>query len=112
MTFQKLELQKLSSVVLRLRDYQKMCQIDPHARGLNFNRIGIATLKDKNNLQEINGIGKSIEQKLNNIEIYTFEQISNFNSNDITKITELIKFLQGRIERDDWVGQAYNLLNK
>ena len=30
---------------------------------------------------------------------------------DITEITDLIKFFPGRIERDDWVGQAYSLLN-
>lgn len=80
--------------------------------GLNFNRIGIATLQDKNNLQEIKGIGASIEEKLNNIGLFTFKQISNFNNKDITKITELIKFFPGRIERDDWVRQAYDLLNK
>ncbi len=89
----------------------KSVPIDSHTRGLNFNRIGVATSKDKNNLQEINGIGKSIEQKLNNIEIFTFEQISNFNSKDIAKITDLIKFFPGRIERDDWAGQAFKLLN-
>ena len=80
--------------------------------GLNFNRIGIATIQDKNNLQEIKGIGASIEEKLNGIGIFTFKQISNFNSKDIAKITELIKFFPGRIERDDWVGQAYDLLNE
>jgi len=83
-----------------------------HHNGLNFNRIGIATISAKNNLQEIKGIGPSIEGKLNAIDIYTFKQISNFNSKDITKVTELIKFFPGRIERDDWVGQAYKLLNR
>jgi len=79
--------------------------------GLNFNRIGVATFQDKNNLQQIKGIGISIEEKLNTIGIFTFKQISNFNSKDITKITNLIKNFPGRIQRDDWVGQAYNLLN-
>ena len=79
---------------------------------LNFNRIGIASIQHKNDLQQIKGIGTSIEEKLNSVGIFTFKQISNFNSKDITKITELIKFSQGRIERYDWVGQAYELLNK
>ncbi|WP_299521648.1 hypothetical protein [uncultured Lutibacter sp.] len=79
--------------------------------GLNFNRIGTATFQEKDNLQQIKGIGTSIEEKLNNIGIFTFKQISNFNSKDITEITDLIKFFPGRIERDDWVGQAYSLLN-
>ena len=80
--------------------------------GLNFERIGTAIETEKDNLQKIKGIGKSIEQKLNGIGIFTFKQISNFNSKDITKVTELIKFFPGRIERDDWVGQAFNLLNQ
>jgi len=80
--------------------------------GLNFNRIGVATFEDKDDLQKIKGIGKLIEEKLNAIGIFTFKQISNFNSDDIAKITKLISSLQGRIERDDWVGQAYKHLNK
>jgi len=79
---------------------------------LNFNRIGIGQEENKNNLQLIKGIGSSIEEKLNSIGIYNFEQISNFNNTDIDKITDLIKFFPGRIERDDWVGQSKELLNK
>jgi len=85
--------------------------VDEYEKGLNFNRIGTASFETKNNLQKINGIGPSIEGKLNNIGIFTFKQISNFNSKDITKVTELIKFFPGRIERYDWVGQAYEHIN-
>ncbi|NOR28984.1 MAG: hypothetical protein GQ540_10710 [Lutibacter sp.] len=88
----------------------KTVPVDTH-EGLNFSRIGIATLQNKDDLQLIKGIGTSIEKNLNNIEIFTFKQISNFNSKDIVKVTELIKFFPGRIERDDWVGQAFSLLN-
>lgn len=90
----------------------KTIPIDTYDRGLNFNRIGFASIENKDNLKKIKGIGPSIEKKLNTIGIFTFEQISNFNSRDIAKITELIKFFAGRIERDDWVGQAFKLLNE
>ncbi|MCF6181993.1 hypothetical protein [Lutibacter sp.] len=79
-------------------------------KGLNFDRIGIANKNDKNNLKLIKGIGTTIELKLNKLGIYTFEQISNFNSADINKITSELKFFPGRIERDDWVGQAFHLI--
>ena len=85
---------------------------DIYKNGLNFNRIGIVSNQDKDNLQKIKGIEFSIEEKLNNIGVFAFEQIGNFNSKDIIKITKLIDFTPGRIERDDWVGQAYNLLNE
>jgi predicted flap endonuclease-1-like 5' DNA nuclease len=80
-------------------------------KGLNFDRIGIAEEKNKNNLKKIKGIGSAIELKLNDLGIYTYEQISNFNSADIKKVTKILKFFPGRIERDDWVGQAFHLLN-
>ena len=94
------------------KEMVKTVPVDDYRNGLNFNRIGASTFETKNNLQKIKGIGESIEEKLNDIGIFTFKQISNFNSKDITKITDLIKFFPGRIERDDWVGQAYELLNK
>ncbi|MDX1830167.1 MAG: hypothetical protein R3342_11550 [Lutibacter sp.] len=80
-------------------------------KGLNFDRIGIAEEKNKNNLKKIKGIGSAIESKLNGLGIYTYEQISNFNSADIKKVTKILKFFPGRIERDDWVGQAFHLIN-
>jgi len=80
-------------------------------KGLNFDRIGISEEKNKNNLKKIKGIGAAIELKLNELGIYNYEQISNFNSADIKKITKILKFFPGRIERDDWVGQAFHLIN-
>jgi predicted flap endonuclease-1-like 5' DNA nuclease len=79
---------------------------------LNFNRIGVANFENKDNLQLIKGIGPSIEKKLHKVGIFTFKQISNFNSKDIAKISEMIPTIQGRIERDDWVGEAFKLLQK
>ena len=73
---------------------------------LDFSSFGTATNSDKDNLTKINGIGPYIEQKLNEIDIYTYHQISNLKEADIRTVTELIDFFPGRIERDDWVGQA------
>ena len=73
---------------------------------LNFDHIGIAHTSNKEDLTRINGIGPYIEQKLNVIGIYNFEQISKLEEADIRVLTELIDFFPGRIERDDWVGQA------
>jgi len=79
--------------------------------GLNFDRIGKSSIQNKDDLLKIKGIGKTVEEKLNNIGIYSYNQITNFNSKDIQDITELTKLFPGRIERDDWIGQAYKLLN-
>lgn len=64
---------------------------------------------EKDDLTLIEGIGPFIEQKLNDIGIYTYEQISRFEDADIEEVTEKIQFFEGRIEKDDWVNQAQSL---
>ena len=87
-------------------------QLEIQTNNLNYQRIGKASFIDKNNLQHITGIGESIEGKLNNIEIYTYKQISNFNESDIHKISKLINFPVQKIENNKWVKQASELDNK
>lgn len=85
---------------------------DNKIKSLDFKTIGIATEETKDNLQKINGIGKTAELKLNEIGIFTFKQISNLNSTDVEKLTGMINFFPGRIAKDDWIGQALELLKK
>ncbi len=77
---------------------------------LNFENFGKASESQSDDLTKLNGIGPYIEQRLNEIGIYNFDQISRLTPDDIQKITELIDFFPGRIERDNWVSQAYSLL--
>ncbi len=72
--------------------------------------IPSATADQKNDLTEIKGIGSFLEKKLNLLGIYTFDQISRFDANLIENVTTAIEFFPGRIDRDDWVGQAKRLL--
>jgi len=78
---------------------------------IDFERIGNATAEEKDDLQQIVGIGPYTEAKLNNLGIYTFEQISRFNNEDVIIITELIKFFPDRIKNDRWVAKATALKN-
>jgi predicted flap endonuclease-1-like 5' DNA nuclease len=73
---------------------------------LNFDSFGYADHDNKDDLTKIMGIGPYIEQKLNEIGICNYDQISKLKEADIRIITELIDFFPGRIERDNWVGQA------
>lgn len=73
---------------------------------LDFESFGYADHDQKDDLTQIMGIGPYIEQKLNEIGICNFSQISKLKESDIKVITELIDFFPGRIERDNWVGQA------
>lgn len=75
-------------------------------------RIPLAEAGKKDDLTLINGVGPFLEKKLNNIGIYTYEQISRLDAETIEQVTEAIEFFPGRIEKDDWVGQANRLLGR
>ncbi|ETN95544.1 hypothetical protein SAMN04487906_2641 [Zhouia amylolytica] len=79
---------------------------------LNFGNIGVATTHEKDDLKQIAGIGPFIEKKLNDIGIFTYRQLSKMQEEDIETITTLIEFFPGRIKRDDWKGQAQNLMDE
>jgi len=57
------------------------------------------------NLTKIKGIGATIEQKLNEIGIYTFEQIAHWNEENIRWVDTNLAF-SGRVKREDWINQA------
>ena len=59
-------------------------------------------------LKKITGVGPKLEQTLNELGIWHYEQIAKLKKKDITWVDERLRF-KGRIERDDWVGQAKEL---
>lgn len=65
---------------------------------------------EKDDLTLINGVGPFIEKKLNDIGIYTYQQIADFDGPKIEQVTRDVAYFPGRIEKDDWVGQAKKLL--
>ena len=60
-------------------------------------------------LKDIIGIGKVFEHTLHELGIYTFEQIANFGLEDIARVNAELKEFKGRMEQDDWIGQAREL---
>ncbi|MEL7209236.1 MAG: hypothetical protein AAGK32_13555 [Actinomycetota bacterium] len=72
--------------------------------------LGTAGANHADDLQAINGIGPVMERTLNSFGIRTWEQIASFSKEDIDKVSAAIKSFPGRIERDDWVGGARELL--
>ncbi|HSD68065.1 MAG TPA: hypothetical protein VLB07_00870 [Woeseiaceae bacterium] len=66
----------------------------------------------RDDLKEIVGIGKVFEHTLHELGIYTFEQIANFGPSDIARVNLALKENRGRMEQDDWIGQAKELYFK
>jgi predicted flap endonuclease-1-like 5' DNA nuclease len=56
-------------------------------------------------LKRIRGIGVLIEKKLNSMGVVSYDQIANWSSQDIDRISQVLDF-KGRIERENWVEQA------
>ena len=76
---------------------------------IDFSTLGNAKEEDKDDLKGIKGIGPFLEEKLNALGIYTFEQISKMTPELEDKVNEAIEFFPGRIKRDEWVKQAKEL---
>jgi NADH-quinone oxidoreductase subunit E len=56
-------------------------------------------------LKEISGIGLKIEDALHDLGIYHYDQIANWSAENIRWIDNYLNF-KGRVERENWVGQA------
>lgn len=74
--------------------------------------IGTATKAEADDLKEINGIGPAYEKKLNDIGIYTYEQISKLKAADKDELSALEGITREKIEAEEWVKQAKDLLKK
>ncbi len=60
---------------------------------------------EPDDLKKISGVGPVLEKKLNDLGITKFAQVAAFTAEDIAKVDDALSF-KGRIERDDWLGQA------
>jgi len=60
-------------------------------------------------LTEIAGIGEVLEELLHDLGIYHYRQIVAFGPGEIARINSELKEFKGRIEHDDWIGQASEL---
>jgi len=68
-----------------------------------------AAKPEADDLQEIIGIGKVFEHTLHELGVTSFRQIASFGVADIARINTELKEFKGRMEQDDWIGQAREL---
>jgi predicted flap endonuclease-1-like 5' DNA nuclease len=112
------EIEKLNNEINELKgsdrsnEQDTLDKISKRKNLLDYGSFGTASVADKDDLKLINGIGPFIEKKLNALEIFTFKQISKFTAKDVEAVNKAIEFFPGRIERDNWVGQAKELADR
>ncbi|MBA88500.1 MAG: hypothetical protein CMB16_04460 [Euryarchaeota archaeon] len=75
-------------------------------KGLKRGFAAAATVTASDDLQRIKGVGPFIEDKLNALGIYTFEQVGNMTAEIEEQVNIAIEFFPGRIKRDKWANQA------
>ena len=64
---------------------------------------------EPDDLKKILGIGSVLEEKLHEMGIYHYSQIAEFSDEDVNNINTHLSF-PGRIERDEWIPQAKELM--
>ena len=83
---------------------------DARAKRLNAAFKGFKKPKgEPDDLTRIGAIASELAERLRGLGVIKFEQIANFSDDDIANVDEALA-LEGRIEKDDWVGQAQRLL--
>ena len=60
---------------------------------------------EPDDLKKIGGVGPKLEGTLNDLGIYHFWQIAEFTPDNVAWVDGYLSF-KGRIDRDDWIGQA------
>ncbi len=83
---------------------------DARARRLNAAWKGFKKPKgEPDDLTKIKGIDADLAARLKQLNCIRFDQIANFSDDDIANLDETLQ-LGGRIEKDDWIGNAQRLV--
>ena len=76
-----------------------------------FAKLGAATADNKNDLKKIAGIGPKLEKILNARGVFTYEQVSKIDSDDLDAYkSELSKDFKGKMSIDKWAKEAKALM--
>ncbi|MEO1140055.1 MAG: endonuclease [Pseudomonadota bacterium] len=58
------------------------------------------------NLKEIKGVGPKLEQLLNSMGFYHFDQIAAWSADEVAWVDANLQGFKGRVSRDNWIEQA------
>lgn len=87
-----------------------LSQSEPKAKAPASVMAAKQSTDTQDDLKKISGVGPKLEQILNKRGFLTYADIAAMSAADMASVGESLGF-PGRIERDDWVGQAKELMN-
>lgn len=96
-----------ADVAARLAELPKDATSEQKADAVGSRPAGLSapTGGEADDLKRIKGIGKVNEKKLGDLGIYHFDQIAKWSAAEARWVGTFLSFM-GRIEREDWIGQA------
>ncbi len=65
-----------------------------------------AAFGDPDELERINGVGPMLCELLHEVGVFYFWQVAEWSPQDVKWVDDKLMHFKGRIQRDDWVGQA------
>lgn len=74
--------------------------------------VGTAGAHHRDDLKVIHGIGPRMEELLNSLGIVSWEQLADLTESEVASVDDALEEFPGRIERDQWVPQAKDLLKR
>ncbi len=73
--------------------------------GVRPNSLQAPINGESDDLKEISGVGLKIEDTLQGLGIFNFQQIAQWSGDNIDWIENYLAF-KGRVKKEDWIGQA------
>jgi len=83
--------------------------IQARREGDEANLLTHAAFGTVDDLEQIVGVGPMLAELLHDVGVFYFWQISEWSPGDVDYVDGKLLHFKGRIERDDWVGQARQL---
>ena len=112
MDFSFIELAPTKTIELMLSTHTTTVEKEKTAEPKRASEIkAIAQLPVRqDDLKMISGVGPGLERKLLDFGITSYAQIAALTDDDIAELEAHVVKFAGRIKRDDWIGQAQQLM--
>lgn len=68
-----------------------------------------STPPEVDDLTKIRGVGKVLEQRLNQLGIFSYSQLASLSEQDVDRVQGQLQTIPGRMRRDGWVSSARRL---
>ncbi|MEO9865681.1 MAG: hypothetical protein ABJO29_06530 [Yoonia sp.] len=88
------------------KDYDGDGVIEGENEGAKPEMLTAARDGGADNLKEIKGVGPKMENMLNEMGVYHFDQVAGWSAQEVAWVDANLKGFKGRVSRDGWVDQA------